>query len=115
MASKSIDQIRQEKFDELENQRLTQAAGEVKMISANKNDKYQISEFDKGLVHVRRVTRVNNPALMKYDDFEEVQSFGPTFFEQNKDNLSAGYAEFEVIHDPKEEAKSKKEIKSENK
>lgn len=105
MASKSIEQIRQEKFDELENQRLAQSSGEVKMIAANKNDKYQISEFDKGHVHVRRVTRVNNPSLMKYDDFEDFQSFGPVFFEQNKDSLSAGYSEFEVIHDPKDEKK----------
>lgn len=105
--SKSIEQVRQENFDRLESLRLEQASGDHPKMKANKNDKYEINESDKDLVHIRRVTRVNNPALMKYDDFEDVQSFGKVFFEQNKDSITAGYAETEIVHMP-EDAKAAK-------
>lgn len=102
MPSKSLDQLKQENFDRLENLRLEQAGGESKRIPANKNDKYEIADTDANLLHVRRVTRIWNPATQQPDDREEIQSFSPLFFEKNKQNLTAGYFETEIIHAPED-------------
>lgn len=109
MASKSIEQVRQEKFDELESLRLQQASGETIKIPANKNDKYEINEHDKNMVHFRRVLKMNNPSLMTYESYEDIQQFHPNFFEANKNAMGAGYSETEVIHYPVVEGKSNKQ------
>lgn len=104
--AKSLDEIKKEKFESLEALRLEQSEGQVKKIPANLNPKYEINEHDKHMVHFRRVLRTNNPRLQTYEEHEDVQQFGPTFFEANKNNISAGYFETEIIHDPR--AKEKK-------
>jgi hypothetical protein len=107
--TKTLDQIKQENFEKLESQRLKQAAGDAEQIPANKNDKYQISEFDKGAVHVRRVIKENRPELQTYIPHEDFQMFSPEYYEANKEMLSSGFGEFEVIHYPEKKGKKGQE------
>lgn len=73
-------------------------------ISANKNPDYEIDEMEKDLIHLRLSKRRHNPITESYDEFERIQGFSVSDFEQMNENNAwpqSGWQSVEIIHDPR--------------
>jgi len=98
-------------LEELKQQQLNVSAGgesDLATQAGNGDKSYKFPTAEAHLLHVKLITKVNNPLTKKYDEKSTiVQLSAPEFERMEKNETFKQYDEVELLHDPRPKAEIK--------
>lgn len=98
-------------LEDLKQQQLNASAGgesDLATQAGNGDKAYKLPTAEAHLLHVKLITKVNNPLTKKYDEKSTVvQLSAPEFERMEKNETFKQYDEVELLHDPRPKAEIK--------